>query len=183
MHVLDYCKARAICITHGMSCLCIMMTSPTGNIFRLDGPLCGKFTSHRWIPLTKASDAEHCFFLWSAPRQTVEWTIETPVICDAIALIITSLWRYQYMSMFLPAVKSMAGLAAVFNVPDYEVRHYFNIVVHMLEKEGGITGLRVRVVCHVSLAPGIIECNFRWVVFKLILMTGLLGYHFHTDGH
>ena len=42
---------------------------------------------HRWIPLTKASDAEVWCFLWSAPEQTVEQTIETPVIWDAIALI------------------------------------------------------------------------------------------------
>ena len=34
------------------------MTSSNGNIFRVTGPLCGEFTGHRWIPLTKASDAE-----------------------------------------------------------------------------------------------------------------------------
>ena len=40
-----------------------MMTSSNGNIFRVTGPLCGKFTGHRWIPLTKASDAElWCYF-------------------------------------------------------------------------------------------------------------------------
>ena len=46
---------------------------------------------HRWIPLTKASDTELCCFLWSAPEQTVDWTIETPVIRDAIAPVMTSL--------------------------------------------------------------------------------------------
>ena len=35
-----------------------MMTSSNGNIFRVTGPLCGEFTGHRWIPLTKASDTE-----------------------------------------------------------------------------------------------------------------------------
>ena len=35
-----------------------IMTSSNGNIFRVTGPLCGKFTGHRWIPLTKASYAE-----------------------------------------------------------------------------------------------------------------------------
>ena len=46
----------------------IMMTSSNGNIFRGTGPLCGEFTGYRWIPLTKASDAElWCFFL-SAPE-------------------------------------------------------------------------------------------------------------------
>ena len=39
------------------------MTSWNGNIFRVTGPLCGEFTGHLWIPLTKASDAElWCFF-------------------------------------------------------------------------------------------------------------------------
>ena len=44
-----------------------MMTSSNGNIFRVTDPLCREFTGHRWIPLTKASDAELWCFLWSAP--------------------------------------------------------------------------------------------------------------------
>ena len=30
-----------------------MMTSSNGNIFRVTGLLCGEFTGHQWIPLTK----------------------------------------------------------------------------------------------------------------------------------
>ena len=50
----------------------------------------GKFTGHRWIPLTKAHDAELWRFLWSAPEQTVEykilrWWFDTPS---------SSLWRH-----------------------------------------------------------------------------------------
>ena len=63
-----------------------MMTLPNGNT----GPLCGEFTGHRWIPRTKASDAEFCCFLWSAPEQTVEQAIEALVIWDAITFIMTS---------------------------------------------------------------------------------------------
>ena len=63
----------------------IMMTSSNGNRFRVAGPLWGM------IPLTIASDAELWCFLWSAPEQTVEQTIETQVISDGIALIMTSL--------------------------------------------------------------------------------------------
>ena len=48
------------------------------NIFRVTGALWGESTNHRWIPLTKASDAELRYFLWSVPEQTVEQTIETP---------------------------------------------------------------------------------------------------------
>ena len=43
-----------------------MKTSWNGNIFRVTGPLCGLFTDHRWIPRTKASDAEFGCFLSSA---------------------------------------------------------------------------------------------------------------------
>ena len=43
-----------------------MMTSSNGIIFRVTGPLCGEFTGHHWIPRSKASDAEHWCFLWSA---------------------------------------------------------------------------------------------------------------------
>ena len=40
-----------------------MMTSSNWNIFRVTGHLCGEFTGPRWIPRTKASDAElWCFF-------------------------------------------------------------------------------------------------------------------------
>ena len=42
-----------------------MMTSSNGNIFRVTGRLCGEFTGPRWIPCTKASDAELWCFLWS----------------------------------------------------------------------------------------------------------------------
>ena len=45
---------------------------------------------HRWISIMKASDAKLWYFLWSAHEQTVEQTIETPVIWDTIVLIITS---------------------------------------------------------------------------------------------
>ena len=31
-----------------------------------------QLTGQRWIPLTKASDAEHWCLLWSAPQQTLE---------------------------------------------------------------------------------------------------------------
>ena len=51
---------------------CSMMLSSNGNIFHVTGPLCGEFTSHWWIPLTKASDMELWCFLWSTPEQTVE---------------------------------------------------------------------------------------------------------------
>ena len=67
------------------------MASSIGSIFRVTYPLWGKSIGHRWIPLTKASDAELWCFLWSTPDQTFEQTTEMPVIWDAIVLIMTSL--------------------------------------------------------------------------------------------
>ena len=40
------------------------MTSSNGNIFRVTGHLCGEFTGPRWIPHTKASDAELLICVW-----------------------------------------------------------------------------------------------------------------------
>ena len=57
-----------------------MMTPSDGNIFRGTGPLCGEFTGHRWIPLTKASDSEF-FYLHLNKRlskQSWGWWFETP---------------------------------------------------------------------------------------------------------
>ena len=71
-----------------------MITSSNGNIFWVTGLLCGEFTGPRWISHTKASDAGLWSFLWSVPEQTVEQTIETPAIWDAIGLIMTSLYCY-----------------------------------------------------------------------------------------
>ena len=46
-----------------------LMTSSNGNIFRVTGSLSGESTGDQWIPLTKASDAELWFLIWSAPNE------------------------------------------------------------------------------------------------------------------
>ena len=53
-------------ISLSLNWLSLMMTSSNRNIFRVIGLLCGEITGHRWIPLTKASNAELWGFLWSA---------------------------------------------------------------------------------------------------------------------
>ena len=68
-----------------------MMTSHNGNIFCVTDPLGGESTSHQWIPLTKASDAELWCFLWCESEETVMLTVKMPVIWDTMALIVTSL--------------------------------------------------------------------------------------------
>ena len=66
------------------------MTSSNRNITVVTGPLWGEFVVHRWIPLTKASDAGLWCYLWYTPEQTVEKTIETPGFKTSSHL----LWRH-----------------------------------------------------------------------------------------
>ena len=60
-------------VLHGLKWIIhqIMMMSSNGNIFHVTGSLCGELTGHRWIPLTKASDMEFWYFLWSVPELTI----------------------------------------------------------------------------------------------------------------
>ena len=59
-------------------------TSSNENIFRVTGPLCGEFTGHRWIPLTKASDARSLDVFSDLclnkrlSKQSWSWWFETP---------------------------------------------------------------------------------------------------------
>ena len=60
-----------------------MMTSSNGNIFRVTGHLCGKFSGHRWIshkrPVTRSFDV--FFYLRLSKRlskQSWGWWFETP---------------------------------------------------------------------------------------------------------
>ena len=74
-----------------------MMTSSNGTVFRVTGPLCGEFPGQRWIPRTKASDAELWCFLWSAlnkrvSKQSSGWWFET---------LSHPLWRHRNASALL----------------------------------------------------------------------------------
>ena len=57
---------------------------------------------HRsWIPITRASEAELWCFFQPAPEQMLKQTIKTPVIWDAITLIMTSLqWPDDLMALW-----------------------------------------------------------------------------------
>ena len=79
---LIYSRTKFMAINH-----IIMMTSSNGSIFRVTGPLGGD----RWISLRNASDAVLWRLIWSAPEQTIEQTIETPGIWNAIAPIMPSI--------------------------------------------------------------------------------------------
>ena len=62
-----YFLGYTVLLIHNSSFNRYMMTSSNGNIFRVTCHLCGEFTGPRWIPHTKASDAELWYLLWSAP--------------------------------------------------------------------------------------------------------------------
>ena len=59
------------------------MMSSFGNIFRVIDPMWGESTGHRWMQSLNV--------LINLCLKKDEQTIETPVIWDAIALILTSL--------------------------------------------------------------------------------------------
>ena len=76
------------------------------NLFRVTGPLWGESTGHRWIPFTKASDAElWCFFaLYLDKRLSKPWgrrwfeTSSRPLWrhCNEHKYICVKAW-YQYV--------------------------------------------------------------------------------------
>ena len=60
-----------------------MMTSWNGNIFRVTGPLCGEFTGHQWIPVTKpvTRSFDVCFdpqLHKQLNKQSWDWWFKTP---------------------------------------------------------------------------------------------------------
>ena len=75
---IGYCRFKHLHAPTGNTMICITWqmcdshTSSNEIFFRVTGPLCGEFTAHRWISVTKASDAELWCFLRSVSEQTVE---------------------------------------------------------------------------------------------------------------
>ena len=78
-----------------------MVTSSNRSIFRVTCPWCREFGGHRWIPVTKANDAELWCFLWSAPEQTVEKQVQSVHYRDVIMSTITSQINYLLLTSFL----------------------------------------------------------------------------------
>ena len=62
--IFSWYTRKCIVILNCYSFPIFIMTSSNGNIFRVTGPLCGEFIGHRWIPCTKASDAELCSLIF-----------------------------------------------------------------------------------------------------------------------
>ena len=86
-----------------------MITSSNGNIFRVTGPLCGEFTGYRWIPLTKASDADRWYFFdlrlnKRLSKHSWGWWFETQS---------RSLWRHCNVYKWTHGMKSWHWLKFV----------------------------------------------------------------------
>ena len=80
-----FCRSQ--CVTS------FMMTLSNENIFCVTGHLCEEFTGPRWIPRTKASDAELWCFLYlrlnkQLSKQSWGWWFEMPSF---------PLWRHCYV--------------------------------------------------------------------------------------
>ena len=50
----------------------IILTSWSGNAFRVTGPLWGESIGHRWIPLIKGQQCGLWYFLWCLPEFSIE---------------------------------------------------------------------------------------------------------------
>ena len=121
-----------------------MVASLNGNIFRVTGPLWRESIGHRWIPLTKARDAVLWCFIWFVPEQLVEKTVETQVIWDAIALIMTSL-LLTFASIQIDSTK------ASYNIKVYMIEIKQIIGFHHQVKEFNISQNAQKYICPIQI--------------------------------
>ena len=103
------------------------MTSLNGNLFRVTGPLWGESTGHRWIPLTKTSDAELWCFLWSPPekkrlsKQSRRRWFETPLrlswrYCNGINVVYMKIRLFFPISQFISHIRYWGTSFACFQM-------------------------------------------------------------------
>ena len=85
-HAVTYLRSLFICREIAFVHVLFMMTSSNGNIFRVTAHLCGEFTGPRWIPRTKASDAELWCLNKRLSKQSWAWWLET---------LSRPLWRHR----------------------------------------------------------------------------------------
>ena len=99
-----------------------MVKSLNGNIFRVSGPLWGSPVD------STPSDAELWCFLWPAPEQTVEQTIETSDLRRHRAHYnVTVMHTVAYLSIFSHSYHSSIFLAVLF-INAHQLLHYIEII-------------------------------------------------------
>ena len=91
-----------------------MMTSSNGNIFCITSPLCGEFTSHRWIPLRKKGQ-------WTKKKdlrlnkqlikQSWGWWFETPS-CSSRRHCDITVYK-AYLSLYPNGFDILSGISKV----------------------------------------------------------------------
>ena len=148
------------------------MTSSNGNIFRVTGPLCGEFTGHRWIPLTKASDAELWCFLWSAP-----W-INGWVNNREAGELRHHRAHYDVIVMKSRTVSIVSGIHCTLRISDWLENVYFRTYLSRLKEswryaEHRLTKMGVK--CHPAQAAYFIWADFTKVCVSSILNTIFLA--------
>ena len=104
------------------------MTSSNGNIFRVTGHLCGEFTGLRWIPRTKASDAELWCFLWCArlSKHSRGWSFET--LSHPLWRHRNDLWKTHFMNIISVSAR-------------FGTRHYTDVIMGAIASK--VTSLRI----------------------------------------
>ena len=75
-----------------------MMASSNGNIFRVTDPLWGESTGHRWIPITKANDAEGSDVFFNLRLNT---RLSKQSRCRWFETQLRSLWRLCNLPVLL----------------------------------------------------------------------------------
>ena len=127
----------------------------------------------RWIPLTKVSHVELWCFLWCIPEQTVERTVEMPVIWDSIALIVTSLQWYFLDSFQLTAFQVFNGVCVSCAI---QMLVYSSLAIKSCKnpgEEGQCVGDVIGIVASNGAAVAI-GCMFVVIVVANYVMYGLL---------
>ena len=98
-----------VVLTGKWTVMSFMMTSSNGSIFRVTGHLCGEFTGPRWIPRTKARDAELFFDLRLKKPLSKQWTgwwfetLSRPLWrhCNVCTKFHSSGWRLKIPAFYL----------------------------------------------------------------------------------
>ena len=104
--------------------------------FRVTGPLCREFTGHRWIPLTKASDAEldvffdrHLNKLLS--KQSRGWWFEK---------LSRPLWRHCKVARSIVIFKNSISHNFISTL-SYTTRRCYNEIILVYTHENGEAGV------------------------------------------
>ena len=151
------------------------MTSSNGIIFHVTGPLCGKFTGHRWIPRTKASDSElWCFFFdlrlnKQLSKQSWDWWLRP----HRAHYDVTVMAYGQYVGCWWPGDSSSWGISShgidlIF--PEYTGFSCIRVNVEQRHTDGNGSTSWAYFYLH-----GYLVANHRVHLATLLLATNVLG--------